>query len=172
MNDANVVCRQLGFPKATQAYTEATQGQGSGPIWMDDVACSGGESNIADCSHRGWGNNDCTYGRDASVECLSVRLVSGNASYGRVEVCVNGIWGTVCDDYWDINDGNVVCRQLGFSNALNAPSGAAYGQGSDPIWMDYVGCQGSEASLFNCTHRGWGVHNCGHHEDANVVCNV
>ena len=62
-------------------------------------------------------------------------LVNGGASYGRVEVCVNGIWGTVCDDSWDINDANVVCHQLGFSSASSAPQSAAYGQRVGPIWM-------------------------------------
>ena len=176
MNDANVVCRQLGFPQATQAYTGATHGQGTGPIWMDDVACSGNESHISDCIHRGWGNHDCTHSRDVSVQCSypgssNIRLVNGGASYGRVEVYHDGKWGTVCDDDWDINDANVVCRQLGFSSAASAPYHATFGQGSDPTWMDDVDCQGGEASLFDCTFDGWGVENCNHGEDAGVVCN-
>ena len=46
----------------------------------------------------------------------AVRLRDGNdSSYGRVEVCVNGLWGTVCNDYWDYEDASVLCNQLGFS---------------------------------------------------------
>ena len=166
-----MVCKQLGYHQASRAFSGATHGQGSGPIWMNNVACTGDETYLSDCTHQGWGNSNCTHSQDASVECSAVRLVNGGANYGRVEVNLKGIWGTVCDDEWDINDANVVCRQLGFSNASSAPIGATYGQGSGYIWMDNVNCQGGEASLFDCNHiQTWSTYRCTHREDAGVVC--
>ena len=89
---------------------------------------------------------------------------------GRVEVVVNGEWGTVCDDGWDTNDAAVVCRQLGYPVVQRAYSSAYFGQGSGTIWLDDLRCNGEEESLFNCRHVGIGRHNCSHSEDAGVAC--
>ena len=102
---------------------------------------------------------------------IEFRLVNGDTEYeGRVEVYYNGEWGTVCDDRWDLNDAQVVCRQLGFGLALAARTMSYYGQGSGEIWLDNVNCIGTELTIENCSHNGWGIENCAHREDAGVKC--
>jgi hypothetical protein len=87
-----------------------------------------------------------------------------------VEVLYRGQWGTICDDLWDTNDAKVVCRQLGYLNAVRALQGGSVPYGSGQIWLDNVKCNGDEQYLTSCSHRGWRNHDCGHHEDAGVEC--
>ncbi|XP_022104784.1 neurogenic locus Notch protein-like isoform X2 [Acanthaster planci] len=176
MTDANVACRQLGYPYATNTYNSAAHGAGTGSIHLDDTNCAGTEISLGSCPHAGWGSHNCGHGEDASLRCFqsgSIRLVNGPLpNEGRVEVYYSGAWGTVCDDGWDINDGQVACRQLGYPSAARVWSSATHGQGTGAIHLDDLACSGSEASLGACSHSGWGNENCGHHEDASVKCNL
>ena len=89
---------------------------------------------------------------------------------GRVEVQHRGIWGTVCDNRWDLRDGHVVCRALGYGHALQTSRNSKYGRGSNTIWLDNVHCIGSESNLNDCLHSGWGVRSCTHRQEAGVKC--
>ncbi|NXD49034.1 NETR protein, partial [Corvus moneduloides] len=139
--DAEVVCRQLGLSGTPKALSWAHYGQGSGPILLDEVQCSGNELSLDQCKKSDWGQQNCDHIEDAGVSCDpftgtevplcqsgaccpfllpplaegTVRLAGGRSpGEGRVEVYYNGDWGTVCDDGWTELGAQVVCRQLGF----------------------------------------------------------
>lgn len=100
-----------------------------------------------------------------------VRLSGGpNLCVGRVEVFHQGEWGTVCDDDWDMRDVAVVCRELDCGEALSAPPGAWFGEGTGPIWLNEVRCVGTEWHLHACRHLGFRKHVCTHEEDASAIC--
>nr|XP_011758341.1 scavenger receptor cysteine-rich domain-containing group B protein [Macaca nemestrina] len=200
--DANVVCRQLGCGLALPVPRPLAFGQGRGPILLDNVECRGQEAALSECGSRGWGVHNCFHYEDVAVLCDeflptqpptrkmltsrvppttppngksegSVRLVGGaNLCQGRVEILHGGLWGTVCDDDWGLPDAAVVCRQLGCGAAMAATTNAFFGYGTGHILLDNVHCEGGEPRLAACQSLGWGVHNCGHHEDAGALCAV
>ncbi|XP_051504864.1 neurotrypsin-like isoform X2 [Myxocyprinus asiaticus] len=185
---AQVVCRQLGYRGRAELAPDGMYGQGTGLILLDEVKCEGGESSLLDCAHGEWGKHDCSHSEDVGIRCEReqenneipevppvtgplVRLVNGESrKEGRVEVFINGEWGSVCDDGWDDINAGIVCRQLGFIGASKARSMAYFGEGQGPIHLDNVKCVGTEASLGECSALDLGAHDCRHSEDAGVIC--
>ncbi|XP_055496661.1 neurotrypsin [Leucoraja erinacea] len=175
--DAEVVCRQLGISTSAKAQKLAHFGEGSGPILLDDVQCTGNELSIDQCPKSLWGEHNCGHKEDAGVSCNplsdgTLRLVGGEGSHeGRLEVYYRGQWGTVCDDGWTEENARVVCRQLGF-RYTQTPLAGQFEGGSGPIYLDDVHCSGQEASLVLCPRSDWGRHDCSHQEDVTVICTL
>ncbi|NXM87377.1 NETR protein, partial [Oenanthe oenanthe] len=67
--DAEVVCRQLGLSGTPKALSWAHYGQGSGPILLDEVQCSGNELSLDQCKKSDWGQQNCDHIEDAGVSC-------------------------------------------------------------------------------------------------------
>ena len=100
-----------------------------------------------------------------------IRLTDGGSpNQGRVEINLNGLWGTVCSNGWDSKEAEVVCQMLNFTSAASAPTAVTFGGGSGPIWLSDVSCNGNENSISECRHKGWGRHSCSHYRDAGVIC--
>ncbi|CAI5689241.1 unnamed protein product [Oreochromis niloticus] len=188
LNDAEVVCRQLNCGSALEATQSSKFGAGTGQVWLSDVTCSGNESSLTECQHTGWGNYYSYYNYynyyyyyynyyghyyDVGVICSGDIRLAGSGSTrcsGRVEVYHSNSWGTVCDDGWDLNDAEVVCRQLNCGSALEVPQSARFGEGTGQIWLEHVTCSGNESSLAECQHSGFGSNTCEHGRDAAVIC--
>ncbi|XP_072016975.1 scavenger receptor cysteine-rich domain superfamily protein-like [Amphiura filiformis] len=174
INDAKVVCRQLGFADANATRCCGHFSHGIGSIFLDDLSCVGTEEKISDCNHRGWEQHNCAHTEDAGVICVDkIRVSDGPTSLeGRVELFYNNTWGTICDQGWDRSDADVVCRQLGFPSANSSKSAAFYGEGStdSPSLLKNVQCVGNETGVENCPHDPWSMDACEHSRDAGVVC--
>ncbi len=101
-----------------------------------------------------------------------VRIASEtNQTEGRVEICLNNEWGTICDQMWDNMDTMVVCRQLHlhYTEAV-ALSSAEVNPGSGRIWLGGIQCTGNETRLSDCPFIAATVNTCTHAQDAGARC--
>ena len=74
-SDATVACRQMGFVSVSDSDSSRFgSGVSSQRIWLDNVACSGSESRLIDCSHAGIGNEDCVHSEDVGIVCSNGKL--------------------------------------------------------------------------------------------------
>lgn len=115
----------------------AAFGAGEGIIFLDSVECLGGESSLSNCVADPLADHNCGHSEDAAVFCHtgvnicqegSIRLadgLDGREYEGRLEICINNHWGTVCDDRYNVQEATVVCRQLGFGNSALRPKHAS-----------------------------------------------
>ncbi|KAL4000769.1 C-C motif chemokine 3 [Sarotherodon galilaeus] len=89
LKDAEVVCRELNCGIALEALGSAYFGQGTETIMLDDVDCSGSETSLNDCRHRGLRTHDCSHSEDAGVVCSeilpepTISLYSNEVTWGQ-----------------------------------------------------------------------------------------
>ena len=178
--DAGVCCAGINTETGTCCQDDVAFNTGFGAC---DTYRSGG-ANEGNCIEHGACSScgcacaeacrDRTWGHATGRPAYQVRLAQCRADNTccRVEVLKFGEWGTVCSDSWDDADARVVCAEMGCLNGTHLPSyGGGGGQSSSrQIWLDEVQCTGAEASLSDCPHSEWGMHDCYHHQDAGVCC--
>ena len=108
---------------------------------------------------------------------ILVKLTNGNKfGEGYVEVAFPGYgFGGVCDDGFQLEEANVICRSAGFKRgATRAWSRSHFGHGNNEtaIIVDNLDCNGNEQNFMECQYNNWTVHNCGSDEWAGVTCNL
>uniref|UniRef100_A0A1X7VNN3 SRCR domain-containing protein n=1 Tax=Amphimedon queenslandica TaxID=400682 RepID=A0A1X7VNN3_AMPQE len=198
-NDARVVCKQLGYADSVPVVSlNGKYGVGDGPIYFSDlswglvgevaydstnqsliqnITCNGTTHSISDCIIN---EGSCTCQEVISLTCYeptgceegAVRITDGLIeNEGRLEVCVDGVWGSVCDDGWDKTDAHVACQQLGFSELEpEAYYGSTFGVSTGPIMYSNVKCGGWETSLDECAKTNYVNFTCTGDRIAGAFC--
>uniref|UniRef100_A0A4W3HGN3 SRCR domain-containing protein n=1 Tax=Callorhinchus milii TaxID=7868 RepID=A0A4W3HGN3_CALMI len=152
LHDADVLCRQLDCGFALSSGPGAMFGKETGLTWKTNFNCLGNESRVLDCpcSHC-FPNWKPVVFLHFETDHKQLRLVDdGSSCSGTVEVYRHGNWRRVRDQFWDLNDTNVVCRQMGCGPAIRAYSTAVYREGEWSPWLKDVHCQGNETNLLKC----------------------
>uniref|UniRef100_A0A5F9D7Z6 T-cell differentiation antigen CD6 n=1 Tax=Oryctolagus cuniculus TaxID=9986 RepID=A0A5F9D7Z6_RABIT len=169
LEDAHVVCRQLGCGWAVQALPGLHFAPGQGPIHRDQVNCSGDETYLWDCPGTP-GEHYCGHKEDAGVVCSehqSWRLTGGaDRCEGQVEVHFRGVWSTVCDSEWYSPEASVLCRALGCGTLVDRPRGLPHSLSG----RMYYSCEGGEPTLSNCSWRFNNSNLCSQSHAARVLC--
>ncbi|KAI3354386.1 hypothetical protein L3Q82_018499, partial [Scortum barcoo] len=158
LQDAEVVCRELGCG-APSVLQGGLYGEVEAPMWTKEFQCEGNESALLDC--RSSVRNTCSSGKAVGLTCSeSVRLVNGsNLCSGGLEVKSNQSWSSVCEDDFDLQDAEVVCRELGCGVPLGL-QGGLYGEVEAPMWTKEFQCEGHESALLDCRRSGSGRKTC------------
>ncbi|KAL9984288.1 hypothetical protein ACROYT_G006563 [Oculina patagonica] len=190
INEATVVCRQLGYLAASlsgyRLFCSAAVAH-----WFVWFNCNGNESSLDQCprhfndyySYYGYYDGYC-----ASVVCkdktadsgLEVRLRGSPVPHaGRVELRFKGVWGTIGCVYYPADQrhidpelARVVCRQLNFTDGILATGWSVFGPGTGPQWFyNYeLKCLENESNLLNCSQHEPHMTRQGSYSDLSVVC--
>uniref|UniRef100_A0A672M598 Si:ch211-161n3.3 n=1 Tax=Sinocyclocheilus grahami TaxID=75366 RepID=A0A672M598_SINGR len=144
---ASLICQELNCGRSS---SEPSYSEGLKPHnWLDYFKCRRHDSTLWQCPSSPWGQNNLV--NVCILDHVPLRLSGGEGRCsGRLEVYHNAVWGSVCDDQWDISDAQVVCRQLGCGAALRADGNSVFGAGEGVVWMNRVECRGNEIHLWDC----------------------
>ncbi|XP_048012018.1 antigen WC1.1-like [Megalobrama amblycephala] len=194
---ASLICQELncGRSGSEPSISEGLKSHN----WLDYFKCRRHDSTLWQCPSSSWGLNDCN-NEVAKITCskeqthespqshltcstspsphqrqcsnhLPLRLSGGKGRCsGRLEVYHNAVWGSVCDDLWDISDAQVVCRQMGCGAALRADGNSVFGAGEGVVWLKGVECRGNEIHLWDCPLSLKNHTDCSNKDHAGLTC--
>ena len=178
LEDAAVVCRQLGFPGVKRVTRESEFGTVSSSFAMDDVRCVGNETSLGECRHKA--GDDCDGHEAAGVVCSHTGVRLEPSCHTEAAICLSGgrdrFSGNVyfegqpvCHNGWDFSDANVICKSLGFAGASNFTTDGVFGPASSYFSLTGVQCRGTEADIRECPHEAGG-RGCDTGSVAGVIC--
>ncbi|GBL85108.1 Lysyl oxidase 2A [Araneus ventricosus] len=175
ISEANVICRSVGFSKATKATQNGEFGRGRKKIWMDNLYCEGHEKRLQDCRFDGWGINDCSASEAAGVVCESKNATRFESLVAKKSVVVRSALKLEKDKNIEVrlvggrypNEGRVEVRigksdwglvcgdgwSLLEANVICQQVGKGYGQAA--VQSSYFGGQHKNISIsgIKCTGR-------------------
>ncbi|XP_068580951.1 scavenger receptor cysteine-rich type 1 protein M130-like [Cebidichthys violaceus] len=169
LKTAAVACRDLDCGAAVSTRRRKESSERS--VWWINSYCVDSGSALRDC---------LTSGSSSSIVDLtcsdSVRLVNGTSlCSGRLEVKSNQSnqsnqwWSSVCEDDFDQQDAEVVCRELG-CGAPSVLQGALYGEVEAPMWTKEFQCGGNESALLDCRSSGSDRNTCSPGKAVGLTC--
>uniref|UniRef100_A0A8V5FVL6 Uncharacterized protein n=1 Tax=Melopsittacus undulatus TaxID=13146 RepID=A0A8V5FVL6_MELUD len=171
MEDAEVICQQLGCGSATKAYIDGSRADSDDrPINVVMVNCHGHEKAFWECKVGDWGPYSDLHDFDTGVVCQGFsRLVGGDGSCsGLLQVRQGRAWASVCEDAVDLNAARVVCRELGCGSVLAVVGPGLFPMGSEPQWDTGFECTGTELLLSACKRRARSTQGCS--AQASIIC--
>uniref|UniRef100_A0A1X7VFB3 SRCR domain-containing protein n=1 Tax=Amphimedon queenslandica TaxID=400682 RepID=A0A1X7VFB3_AMPQE len=183
--EAVVACRQLGYEQydITAVFNDGRFGLSSVNSLFQNVSCidaptatSLSECDLVDkCQSKcQYPIGLCCYESTGGCEEGSVRLVNGSTGEsGRLEVCTNNIWGSVCGRGFSVTDAHVVCRQMGLELGESEPivyTDSYFGDGNKAIIYSDFNCGGSEETVTECHKKEYGSFICSHSNTVGIIC--
>ncbi|XP_059187494.1 CD5 antigen-like [Centropristis striata] len=163
LRETAAVCRNLdcGFAVSTEWRKESSDKA----VWTITAECVHSGSALSDCV-----KSDIST-HNLEITCSdSFRLVNGTSlCSGRLEVTSNQSWSSVCEDNFDHQDAEVVCRELG-CGAPSVLQGALYGEVETPMWTKEFQCGGNESSLLDCRSSGSDRNTCSPGRAVGLTC--
>ncbi|KAJ8305845.1 hypothetical protein KUTeg_016390 [Tegillarca granosa] len=168
--DADVICRQQGFPGAVSYFTLPRSIQYVRTIF--GIHCSGTEKTVEECPVDTIDYNGmCSSMEDAAVSCSQSASLGHIEPDGRVIMIShsNGYMGTMCASAWDKEDADIICRQQGFPGAVSFFTLPRTSHFDRAVFG--IHCTGFEKAVEECSFDTWDVSGtCGTMEDAAVDC--